>query len=112
MGFRVGRPPEEGLNARQLFPLQLMPCAAPSYLVAHGAPKTIDELATHRCSMFRHPGTDVRYFGLTPGGYGSIAVTAIGAWILWKQHKVPPVVVWAGNPTGGPVPPAPSDPVP
>lgn len=57
VGFRVGSPPEEGLIARQLFPLQLMVCAAPSYLAAHGAPKTIDELATHRCSMFRHPGT-------------------------------------------------------
>jgi DNA-binding transcriptional LysR family regulator len=57
VGFRVGSPPEEGLIARQLFPLQLMACAAPSYLAAHGAPKTIDELATHRCSMFRHPGT-------------------------------------------------------
>jgi DNA-binding transcriptional LysR family regulator len=57
VGFRVGAPPEEGLIARQLFPLQLMACAAPSYLAAHGAPKSIDELATHRCSMFRHPGT-------------------------------------------------------
>lgn len=57
VGFRVGAPPEEGLIARQLFPLQLMPCAAPSYLAAHGAPKTIDELAMHHCSMFRHPGT-------------------------------------------------------
>ena len=57
VGFRVGAPPEDGLIARQLFPLQLMPCAAPAYLAAHGAPKTIDDLATHRCSMFRHPGT-------------------------------------------------------
>jgi DNA-binding transcriptional LysR family regulator len=57
VGFRVGSPPEEGLIARQLFPLQLMACAAPSYLAARGAPKSIDELATHRCSMFRHPGT-------------------------------------------------------
>lgn len=57
VGFRVGAPPEEGLIARQLFPLQLMACAAPAYLAAHGAPKTIDDLATHRCSMFRHPGT-------------------------------------------------------
>ena len=57
VGFRVGSPPEEGLIARRLFTLQLMPCAAPSYLAGHGAPKTIDELATHRCSVFRHPGT-------------------------------------------------------
>jgi len=57
VGFRVGAPPEEGLIARQLFPLQLIACAAPSYLAVHGAPKSIDALATHRCSMFRHPGS-------------------------------------------------------
>jgi DNA-binding transcriptional LysR family regulator len=57
VGFRVGSPPEEGLIARQLFPLQLMPCASPAYLAKHGMPKSIDDLASHRCSMFRHPGT-------------------------------------------------------
>jgi DNA-binding transcriptional LysR family regulator len=32
-------------------------CAAPSYLKAYGAPSTPDDLATHRCSVFRHPVT-------------------------------------------------------
>jgi DNA-binding transcriptional LysR family regulator len=57
VGFRVGAPPEEGLIARRLFKVQLIVCAAPSYLAAHGAPGTLDELASHRCSMFRHPST-------------------------------------------------------
>ena len=57
VGFRVGAPPEEGLIARRLFPVQLIICAAPDYLARHGAPKTLDELASHRCSVFRHPGT-------------------------------------------------------
>jgi DNA-binding transcriptional LysR family regulator len=57
VGFRIGLPPEEGLIARRLFAVQLIVCAAPSYLAAHGAPDSLDELASHRCSMFRHPGT-------------------------------------------------------
>ena len=57
VGFRVGRPPEEGLIARRLFALQLIVCASPEYLAAHGAPRSLDELALHRCSVFRQPGT-------------------------------------------------------
>lgn len=58
VGFRIGASPDEGVIARRLFPVQLMICAAPSYLEQHGAPKSLDELATHRCSAFRHPATD------------------------------------------------------
>lgn len=57
VGFRIGAPPQDGLIARRLFSLQLIICAAPSYLAAFGAPQTLDELASHRCSVFRHPGT-------------------------------------------------------
>ena len=45
------------LIARRLFPVQLMICAAPSYLQRHGAPRSLEDLATHRCSAFRHPAT-------------------------------------------------------
>jgi DNA-binding transcriptional LysR family regulator len=57
VGFRIGAPPEEGLIARKLFAVQLIVCAAPAYIQRHGAPRTIDDLSSHRCSMFRHPGT-------------------------------------------------------
>jgi DNA-binding transcriptional LysR family regulator len=57
VGFRVGISPDEGVIARRLFPVQLMICAAPAYLKRHGAPKSLDELAMHRCSAFRHPAT-------------------------------------------------------
>jgi len=57
VGFRVGAPPQDGLIARKLFPLQLIICASPDYLTRQGAPKTLDELALHRCSVFRHPAT-------------------------------------------------------
>lgn len=57
VGFRAGSPPGEGLIARHLLPLQLIVCAAPSYLKRFGAPQSIDELARHRCSGFRRPNT-------------------------------------------------------
>lgn len=57
VGFRIGASPEEGLIARRLFPVQLIICAAPSYLERFGVPKNLDDLSTHRCSTFRHPTT-------------------------------------------------------
>lgn len=57
VGFRLGLSPHEGLIARRLFPVQLIACASPEYLKAHGAPETIAALQSHRCSAFRNPGT-------------------------------------------------------
>ncbi len=57
VGFRIGSPPEDGVIARRLFSVQILTCAAPAYLERWGAPQTLDELAQHRCSVFRHSGT-------------------------------------------------------
>lgn len=57
VGFRVGESPGDGVIARRLFPIQMIVCAAPAYLKAHGTPLTLDDLAAHRCSVFRHPVT-------------------------------------------------------
>lgn len=57
VGFRVGPSPAEGVIARRLFSLQLIICAAPSYLSRHGAPDSLGALAAHRCSAFRSVGT-------------------------------------------------------
>jgi DNA-binding transcriptional LysR family regulator len=57
VGFRIGRSAEEGVVARRLFPVQLFICAAPAYLERHGIPQSLDDLASHRCSAFRHPAT-------------------------------------------------------
>ncbi|MGC3963517.1 MAG: LysR family transcriptional regulator [Rhodocyclaceae bacterium] len=59
VGFRLGLSPHEGVIARRLFPLQLIICAAPAYLARNGAPKNLYELGTHRCSVYRHPVTQV-----------------------------------------------------
>jgi DNA-binding transcriptional LysR family regulator len=56
VGFRIGiHHPGSGLVARRLFPLQLIICAAPTYLDRYGAPATPADLSTHRCSAFRNP---------------------------------------------------------
>jgi DNA-binding transcriptional LysR family regulator len=57
VGFRIGAAAEEGVIGRQLFPMQLIVCAAPSYLDAHGVPATLDDLSAHRCSVYRLPAT-------------------------------------------------------
>ena len=57
VGFRIGIAPQEGLVARRLLPVQIVVCAAPGYLARHGVPASLDELARHRCSLFRHSGT-------------------------------------------------------
>jgi DNA-binding transcriptional LysR family regulator len=57
VGFRIGASPAEGVIARRLFPLQLIVCAAPSYLRRYGAPESLGALSSHRCSAFRSAGT-------------------------------------------------------
>ena len=57
VGFRIGASAGEGVIGRQLFPIQMIVCAAPDYLKAHGTPSTVNDLAAHRCSVFRHPDT-------------------------------------------------------
>jgi len=57
VGFRIGASPAEGVVARRLFALQLIICASPSYLARHGAPATLDDLASHRCSAYRLSNT-------------------------------------------------------
>jgi DNA-binding transcriptional LysR family regulator len=55
VGFRIGSQPDSGVIARRLLPIQLVVCASPAYLLAHGTPAGIDDLANHRCSGFRSP---------------------------------------------------------
>lgn len=57
VGFRTGSPPERNLVSRRLAGIELVICAAPGYLERYGAPASMDELATHRCTGFRQPNT-------------------------------------------------------
>ncbi|RQS14801.1 LysR family transcriptional regulator [Burkholderia sp. Bp8998] len=57
VGFRGGPPPSGGAIARRLVPIQLIVCASPDYIEHNGAPRTIDELARHRCTGYRRANT-------------------------------------------------------
>jgi len=57
VGFRIGASAQDGVISRQLFAIQLIVCASPDYLARHGMPSSLEELAVHRCSVFRHPST-------------------------------------------------------
>ncbi|WP_133662896.1 LysR family transcriptional regulator [Paraburkholderia sp. BL10I2N1] len=57
VGFRGGPPPSGGSIARRLVPIQLIVCASPEYIERNGAPRTIEELAQHRCTGYRRANT-------------------------------------------------------
>ncbi|QGZ66548.1 LysR family transcriptional regulator [Paraburkholderia acidisoli] len=80
VGFRGGPPPAGGSIARRLVPIQLIVCASPDYLARHGAPRSIDDLARHRCTGYRRANT------------GKLAQWAfqVRDEIVWRD--VPPVI--------------------
>jgi DNA-binding transcriptional LysR family regulator len=49
----IGEPPDARVVARRLAPNQRVLCAAPSYLEAHGVPRTARDLAGHKCLVIR-----------------------------------------------------------
>jgi DNA-binding transcriptional LysR family regulator len=57
VGFRGGPPPSGGSIARRLVPIQLVVCASPEYIERNGAPRTIEQLAQHRCTGYRRANT-------------------------------------------------------
>lgn len=66
--IRIGPLPDSTLVARPLTALQMMVCAAPSYLARHGTPRTPGELARHRCLDFSHWRHNARWqFGAKEG---------------------------------------------
>ncbi|MET0350743.1 MAG: LysR family transcriptional regulator [Rhizobacter sp.] len=57
VGFKAGNAPTAQVVSRRLFPVQLVTCASPAYLAAHGVPEHIADLAAHRAVAYRQPGT-------------------------------------------------------
>lgn len=56
LAIRAGELEDSTLVARRFASQQLILVAAPSYLRAHGVPRTLDALAAHRNILFRLPG--------------------------------------------------------
>ena len=56
VGIRFGPLPESTLIAKKLGESRMIRLASPAYLKKHGRPRTIDELARHRCLGFLDGG--------------------------------------------------------
>ena len=57
VAIRSGKLADSSPMARRLGPLKFVVCAAPSYLVARGTPKTPQDLKQHDCLRFRFPNS-------------------------------------------------------
>ncbi|MBF9235056.1 LysR family transcriptional regulator [Microvirga alba] len=55
LAIRIGRLKDSSLVARRIAPCRIAVCAAPSYLRAHGTPKTLDDLSAHNCLGYTLP---------------------------------------------------------
>lgn len=53
VSFRNGRIEDSSIIARQLIPMQMALCAAPSYVARHGLPQSLEDLGRHTCINFR-----------------------------------------------------------
>ncbi|MCY0992588.1 LysR family transcriptional regulator [Nannocystis sp. ILAH1] len=68
VAFRNGRLEDSQIVARQLFPMQLLVCASPAYRSTHGLPRSVEELADHRCINLRHASGRVCEWEFKVGG--------------------------------------------
>jgi DNA-binding transcriptional LysR family regulator len=57
LGITSGHLPQSSITARKIASVELILCAAPSYLETHGVPTTMEDLYHHRCVTLRHPHT-------------------------------------------------------
>jgi DNA-binding transcriptional LysR family regulator len=73
--FRIGELADSGLIARRLGPYRLVVCAAPSYLLAHGAPSKPDDLRNHECLIFSHTMLRTHWDFEGPEGSASIPIS-------------------------------------
>lgn len=56
VAFRDGVLEDSQVIAKQLVPMQLLVCASPAYMQAHGVADTVEALTTHACIGRRLPG--------------------------------------------------------
>lgn len=57
LSFRAGNSPTTQVVARRLFSIQQIVCASPDYLATRAPPLRPEDLAHHRCTGYRQPGT-------------------------------------------------------
>ena len=77
LDIRVGDPSQPHLIAQRLVESRRILCAAPSYLKAHGHPKTVAELSEHECLLYRERDQPFGVWRLAgPKGFESVKVTS------------------------------------
>ena len=75
LAIRIARLAESSLIARRLAPNRLVLCAAPTYLTAHGAPRSIEDLKGHECLLYSYQAAGDVWRLCGPGGERRLAVT-------------------------------------
>jgi DNA-binding transcriptional LysR family regulator len=79
-GVRLGEMIAQDMVAVRLTePFQAIMVAAPGYIDAHGAPKTITDLAAHNCIGYRLISSDAVYAWELRDGGGEVSVTISGS---------------------------------
>ena len=71
LAVRIGSLVDSSLIARRIAPCRTVVAAAPSYLAAHGTPKTVAELSRHNCL-----------------GYTLSRLTGVGRWAFGERGEV------------------------
>lgn len=74
LAIRAGRLADSSLIARRLADVEFQLFASSAYLEAHGAPRTVAELSTHRCVLFKPRGGVSRWTLRGPSGVETVEV--------------------------------------
>lgn len=76
VAFRGGPLRDSGYVGRQILdPRSVGMVASPDYLAARGSPRTLQDLASHDCVIFTHPGGHATWRLIGPKGEEEIQVT-------------------------------------
>ena len=67
IAVRMAVLPDSSLIVRKVADIERVICAAPTYLERHGAPRSLDNLASHQCLLLRFPGSPQFRWTLTKG---------------------------------------------
>lgn len=77
VALRIGHLPNSQLIVRKLADIQMIVCAAPSYLKQRGTPATPAELSGHECLAFSEtPGVSEWRFGTEANSQCNVAISA------------------------------------
>ncbi|NYT59313.1 LysR family transcriptional regulator [Alcaligenaceae bacterium] len=68
VSFRDGSMEDSDIVARKLIPMQMVVCASPAYVKAHGMPQNFDDLDQHLCINFRSASGRVKEWHFRAGG--------------------------------------------